>query len=329
MKAKLLAVVTALILLCSGVGIWVFVKWQNAPNWPDLLSTTDGNPSVYVEVKPDFGYNIGDVLPITIFIKQAPNTVVDLDSIALEGDFEIKGDFTVIRKSNPKTSFEMIAVKLYLQSFTLKDVLKSNVSLTWNKSGTTDYNEVTVPALEIHLSRLYDGRPVPQEGEQLFVTGNHLLVSTILAIIGSAGTIICAVWLTYFYANNKLFSQYKKADKRALVKQQFEVIWTKIVAGDQSEANFREIAILIRNLLGIQTTVLSKLPALFKQKNFIAHGNRVLFILDRCEKVIYREDKSLSEAELAKLKQAFDEFIDNQLLANDEYLYSKRKKGKQ
>src|SRR5687768_13194241 len=89
---------------------------RNHSEWPPLPEKPGPSPTVMVEVERDFSHRIGDLIPITIYIKQFAGTTVDIDGLALEGDFELRGEFKTDSRSTTDGG-KVLRVRGVVQSF--------------------------------------------------------------------------------------------------------------------------------------------------------------------------------------------------------------------
>lgn len=291
------AVILLLVALLSG---------GSGVKWPDFPQPQGAEPQVVVVVEPDFGYHIGDVVPVDIYVRQPQGTHVNVDAMALEGDFEVRGEPEITSDQHGADVYIRYRVKL--QSFqAFKPAYTAKISMTYEKPGDRNSYEVKAPSITVGTSNTWDGRDQNQEGPLAPWYGHHLLWAIAYLAVGLVGFIVS--WVAVVRIRRGIPKPKVPATPltpRQKAKLRFDRVWKKIRAGDQSEANFRVIDVIVRKLERIEHVLLEYVP--------IAVGDshpkkaEIVYILTECEKVIFRGG-TLSEGELDALEAMFNTFI--------------------
>jgi len=302
----------------AGVGLTLvllacifFLKQEQ--KWPEFPATAVGPaPLVQLQVERDFGWRTGDAVTLNIFIKTFAGTSVDVEGIALAGDFEIRGD---IRLDSRKTEDggKITRVQMSVQSFNFKPAVSARVSMTWNKDGEKDWKEIDPTSIELHTSATYDGRDNLQEGKLQYLQGFHLWV-TLAWIVGGIGVVIMAT--LYIRRETRNLPVYvppvEPMSMWVWAVIRFESAWTKILAGDRSPEVFQEIDYVVRTLLMIETVALTHVEIALSNHPF---GKQGTYIIKACELVLFRGDK-LKDSQLKQMKLCFEQIVANKVFRN-------------
>lgn len=283
----------------------LFLMKQEKP-WPQFDPNLTGPaPAVQIEVERDFGYRTGDVIPITIFVKQFPGTSVDVEGLALDGDFEIRGDVKVDSRGT-EDGGKVTRVKMNVQSFAFKPKISARVSMTWAQDGSKDWQEIPPAVIALHTSATWDGRDQLQEGRPAYVQGIHLLVTIAWLVGGILACILATLYIRRETAKLPVFvdpprklTRYEEAIMR------FDAVWARVLEGDRSDSVFQEIDVITRNLLNVETVRLGHLDIALSNHPFKRQG---LYIIKTCERRLFRGDK-VSERHVMSLKVAFDVIV--------------------
>lgn len=308
-------VIGVLLVACALAGTWYFQRPVAppgavsfpAPVWPTFQQSNEATPQVVVQVEPDFGYRTGDVIPVNIFVRQNPGTEVDIASLALEGDFEIRGEPVLSTKSLDDGA-KGYCLQVQLQSFRIQPKLGSAISFTWNSKGERQWKEMKAPLVDVFTSLTWDGeRKEIQPGSTAFVTSNHMYVS-IGMLAGSVLLFVgCLVFLRYYERLNAASEERRQASPRLVCKRRVDAARKLIEAGDDSKENFRTVAEALRTYLGIETVEVSMIPAALGDSPY---RKRAQASVNLCERVVYRtEDVKLNAGEMKYLWQFIDDIL--------------------
>jgi hypothetical protein len=311
MKTILTNVVALLICVALGIGGIVWVTRSDQTTWPDFSAQSVQNaqeplaPNVVSQYERDFGWRIGDVIPIQLYLQQKPGTVVDLHSLAVEGDFEIV-DNPAITTRDFKDGSRNISVKFKIQSMSNAKKLSLKVSMLYRQLSTGDDKLISIPAFEPFTSPTWDGRDVIQDGKPAYVQGDHLLW-TLGNIFGGIAGCFAALYLRRkFIAAIELVKQKIWDTRRQIARREFDEAWARMEAGKITVGNYKAIARCVRKLFRIEAKVRREIELELGG----AHPYRVqtLRILEITGKVLY-EKRSLTRDEHYSIKTLFDEIV--------------------
>jgi hypothetical protein len=278
---------------------------------PDFPKTATGpTPAVIVEVERDFGWRTGDVVPITIYVKQFPGTAVDVDGLALEGDFEVRGDVKVDSRVTADGG-KVVRVKMNVQSFAFKPEVKARISMTWAEDGSKDWKEVPRAEVSLHTSPTYDGRDKIQQGRLDFIQGPHLAWAIAVLVLSIASIIGATIYIRWVVRNTPVpVEPPRKLTLYEWAQLRFDAAWARIEAGDRSDQVFQEIDHITRRLLRVETVQLSHLDIALSDHPFRKQG---LYIIKTCERKLFRGDE-LKDRHILGIKIAFDEIISRKMI---------------
>lgn len=301
MNFKKIGFVIVVVLLLGAAG-WFVYGTGDGVDCPEFPQSSE--PAVIVQVEPDFGYRIGDLVPITVFIKEPPGTKVDVASMALEGDFEIRGEPTLTKHQLADQS-SVYCLKLTLQSFNAKRKLGASMSMVWEVANDPELKEIRQTLVEVYTSYTWDGRPKIQDGPLPFRTNAyHWYVSAAILLL-SFGGLVWSILYSWWVDKAKAAYARQVYNSPAMVcKRKVDAALAKIETGDASESNFREIDVALRDYLGVSTVLLKHLPIVL----VTAYRNHIMRVIIGCEKVIYRK-QTLTDQELRQMRQDLDDVL--------------------
>ncbi len=306
MKYKRHLTAGVLTLTLAAVVALCFYLWPERKPWPQIPLTQGVVPSVVVAVEPDFGYRIGDIVPVTIYVRQAPKTTVDVGSLALEGDFEIVGEPDV-QVIDAQDGGKILRVKLSLQSFAYKKALSSRLSMSFNVQGEKQDREIPRTSFEVHTSPTWDGREVLQEGTQTIWQGHHLAVTLAFVILGLCG--MCGGTFLVIRLRRQIPAPevpVTPLTPRQIAVRDFNAVWAKISRGDRGPENFREIDRILRKLLLIETVLLKHIDMALGQNH--PYLSQVQLVIGKCEAVMFKGDE-LGKEDLVSIKEAVADIL--------------------
>lgn len=274
---------------------------QPAEKEPPLL------PEVVVELDRDFAYRIGDPVPVVLYIKQRAGTLVDLHSIALEGNFEIRSNGAKAYVEDLPDGSKRMRYVMELQSFSNAPKLGAKAAISYRVLETNDDFTVYLPAIEVYTSNTWDGRDLIKEGKLFYEQGYHLWVNGLVFLVGLIGA-YCSfrLYRRYKLMVPELLPPARKAKRFVLARIRFDAVWAKIMAGDRQAENYVEIERILRSLYEIEAKTTREASYWF------LYGNRgpyqAVEILHLCDKVIYLREP-LSDDEHAEIKRVFDKLV--------------------
>lgn len=279
-----------------------------APGAPTQTAPAPLSPQIVTRLSRDFGYRIGDIVPVSLFIKQQAGTEVDMHSIALEGDFEIASEPKVVSEELADGT-KRIKADLKLQSFSNAPKLGLKATISYRVLSTNEDFTVTLPGLEAYTSNTWDKRKVLMTGSLTGLYGYDLWVNGALILGGFAMMVV--FWGLYRKYRSFLASAYEarpKPPRFILARKAFNEVWAKMAAGDRSAENYVEIERIVRDLYNVKTKTTLEAGYWFLMAYNGPH--QVVEILHQCDRVIYGQEV-LSEDEHNSIKKIFDKLVPN------------------
>ena len=296
--------------LALGGLVWLTRQDQHA--WPDFAAMPEGPsataPKVVSEAERDFGWRIGDEIPVFIYILQKPGTVVDTHSLTVEGSFEVKGEPAVYTRDR-KDGSRLIRIQLLLQSFEPAKQLDLKSTMLYRDLATGKDTLITLPAFAPYTSPTWDGRKLIQEGQLHVIYWEETLKTGALIILGLAG----AIWL--FCLSGKWRQEDEKsssrplrgwAKRRLLARRRFDAVWLEISKGDYDEEHYREVARIIRQLFLIESSTLSEV--FIEMGDGHPYRSHAMAILEVTDEVLLR-GRLLSDHQHNLIQTRFDEIV--------------------
>lgn len=278
---------------------------RNNSTWPVLPDKPGPSPTVMVEVERDFSHRIGDAIPVTIYIKQFAGTTVDIEGLALEGDFELRGEFKTDARSTADGG-KILRVRGVLQSFSINPKLRSRISMQWAPDGTKSWQEIEKTEFFLHTSKTWDGRDQIQEGKLTFLGGWHWAKTLAWLIL----PIIIAIWATIYIRNERLrmppptpHSGSWQMSENQWAQERFDVCWERLVNGERDPEIFQEIDFLVRRLMDVESVELRWLDIVLDGH---PQKQQAVYIIHSCEQVAFR-NKQLSDEQIARIKPLFED----------------------
>jgi hypothetical protein len=310
------ALLALLIATALGVAACAAIFWSDRTEWPifpsevrtqaGLKAAAAPDPEIVAHLERDFGWRIGDVIPVTVYLKQKPGTLVDLNSIALAGDFEMVGAPDFFELSRPDGA-KVYRVKIKLQSFTAAPQWSLKANISYRLLATNDDITVDLPTIAPYTSKTWDGRDKAQEGKLVILHGWHDWMTLLYLVVGAVGTVVFFRYSRYFYNMMPMKTRLRKRLSRFIkARRQFDAIWAKMEAGDRSRENYVALSRVIRKLYLLETK--TSLEAKF----WFLYGRNgpaeIADMLIECDKVIYL-NAVLSDEEHYRIKTIFDSLV--------------------
>lgn len=138
------------------------VKW---PAFPEVHNA----PVAVSDLLPDFAWRTGDVIPLTVFVKEAPGTAVDLKSLQLKGDAQLRA-YKITVETQPDGT-RLIKISIEVQCFALKQpVWKVIPVVTYREGDKQERKVMELPEFEIGSSNTFDKRKI----ERVLPNGNKI-----------------------------------------------------------------------------------------------------------------------------------------------------------
>ncbi len=318
------------LLLALAVGCCTALFWEDRTDWPQFPSdqvagagapavvspgagsagtasaAPANQPEIVATLDRDFGWRIGDVVPVTVYMKQKPGTVIDMHSIALAGDFEMVGAPDLFELTRPDGS-KVFRVKLKLQSFSVAPQLDLKANVSYRVVASNEDVTVDIPTIAPYTSKTWDGRKLIQEGKLVIIHGLHGWITLAYVLVGVFGTVFCWRLCRKFYNLLPVAVQRLLGPSRFIkARRQFDAVWAKMEAGDRSRENYVALARIIRKLYLIET------KTTLEAKYWYLYGHNgpasIADMLMECDKVIYL-DRILTDEEHYRIKTIFDSLV--------------------
>lgn len=276
----------AFLAVALGVAAWFAVGWYQTPAWPNFAApaakdaggettaadsvanqVTAGEPKVVVVLKRDYAYHTGDLVKVHVFLKQNVGTVIDPQTLLVNGDFEL------VEKSSAQKKLDdgsiVYRLDLTVQSLKVAPKVVFTSTVSWksgdgleqanaqagNAQGAAKRNDLTIPATVVYTSNTYDGRPNLMEGSDPRVSvwwygGRHvvpLLVSSIIYLF-------LLVWAIKAYLRSRIKAVVVDHARARAVE-----ILTAIKSGSCSKAEHLELDGLVRKRFKLGPVPVSQL----------------------------------------------------------------------
>jgi hypothetical protein len=291
------------------IGGLMWVTKSDQTTWPDFnaapAATEPLAPQVVSVFERDFGWRIADVIPIEIYLKQKPGTIVDLHSLAIEGDFEIVENPTIVSRDF-KDGSRSIAVKFKVQSMAAAKKLTLKVSMVYRDLAKNEDHSIAIPAFEPFTSPTWDGRDIIKDGKPGYIHEYHL-AWTLGYIV--AGLLIAFVALRLM----RIVREEARAEeaerqkvwhtRRQIARREFDEAWAHIEAGDFDVERYKDIAKCVRKLFRIQAKVTREIEIeLGGAHPYREHTLRIMALTGQ---VLYH-NRYLNDAENKAIKSTFD-----------------------
>lgn len=300
-KAVIGGVIASLLL----VAYW-FLPSGGAPDWPQYPETQESAPSVVSQLEPDFGYRTGDVIPVAIFVKEQPGTEIDISSLALEGDFEIRGE-PKIHRAGTEDGGQQYCIQLQLQSFSMSPKLRATMSMQWNTKGNRQWKEVKHSLVNAFTSLTWDGeRKEIQSGPLPVINSLWKYLSPALMVFAVLLFGACLFYQRWFERATAAREQKVQASARMVCKRQVDSARKRIEGGDLSEHHYVAIAAALRQYFNVESTVLAYIPLALGDHH--PYKKRVQASINLCERVAYKSVK-LTATEQKYLFEFLDDIL--------------------
>lgn len=309
MKNILTNVGALVICIALTIGGLVWVTKSDQTTWPDFNTAPQATeplaPQVVSVFERDFGWRIADVIPIEIYLKQKPGTVVDLHSLAIEGDFEIVENPTIVTRDF-KDGSKSIAIKFRVQSMSNAKKLALKVSMVYKDNAKNEDHLIAIPAFEPYTSPTWDGRDLIKDGNPGYIHEYHLAWSLGYIAFGLAAAAIA------FYLRRKWREEVKAEEariwhtRRQIARREFDEAWARIEAGDFSLQNYKDVNECVRKLFRIESKVLREIEMeLGGMHPYKAHTLKIMALTGQ---VLYH-NRYLTAAENTAIKATFDQIV--------------------
>lgn len=329
-KTLITYALAAMIVLVSVAGLgWFYwgkrVVW---PEFPAVTAETVSTPQVVADVERDYAWRTGDKIAIDIYIKQQPGTEVDLNTLAIQGDFEVSGAPDIFTRDKQDGS-RLIRLRLPVQAFNLKPNWQLNATMTYRVTGDVDEKLITLPAVVLYTSATWDGqrKEIKEESAQP-IFGYDLLINSVIILGGIVLLIGCIRVIRRAKSGVDEPPVPVVLSPREIARREFLKVWALIAQGDVRNENYKEIERIIRRLYRLEARTMREINW---EMNRHPHREHVVEILSLCDKVLYAR-LNLDESEHERIWAAFNKILPDpsravvRLIKTDEEAPKKKKK---
>jgi len=314
MKTILTNLVALVICVSLALGGLVWLTKSDLTTWPDFSAVSQNpeaplSPQVVSDFDRDFGWRIGDIIPVQLYIHQKPGTVVDLHSLAVEGDFDILEQPTFVTRDYEDGSKD-IGIKFRIQSMSPAKKLNLKVSMLYRQLANGDDKLISIPAFEAYTSPTWDGRDIIKDGKPGFIQEHHMLL-TLAFIFGGI-----ALATTARSLRRRFITEVERARKKAwetrrqTARREFDEAWSRFEAGEYRIENYKAIVRCLRKLFRIESKVRREIE--LELGGGHPYREQTLKILEITGKVLY-EERVLSREEHHSIKDLFDQIVPPQV----------------
>lgn len=310
MKTILTNVVALVVCVALALGGLVWLTKSDQTSWPDFSAVAQNieeplAPLVVSDFNRDFGWRIGDIIPIQLYLHQKPGTVVDLHSLAVEGDFDIVDPPTIVARDF-KDGSKDISVKFKIQSMSPAKKLTLKVSMLYRQLSNGDDKLISIPAFEAFTSPTWDGRDLIKDGKPDFIQGYHMLWTVLCIVCGLAAT-YGALYLRRKFIDAVVIEKKKDWEtRRQTARREFDEAWARFEAGEFRIENYKAIVRCLRKLFRIESKVRREIELELGSAH--PYREQTLKILEITGKVLY-EERALTRAEHNSIKDLFDQIV--------------------
>lgn len=307
MRKTFVACLAALVVLVSMIGLGAFYWGQRTvwPEWGPVAAQEPLAPQVVADYERDFGWRTGDRITIDVYIKQQPGTEVDLNTLAIQGDFEVSGAPDIFTRDK-KDGSRYIRLRLPVQAFNLKPNWQLAATMTYRVNGQVDEKLITLPAVVLYTSPTWDGeRKEIKEESAKPVFGWDLYINAAIILGGIVLTVLCIRVIRRAKSGVDEPPLPIILSPREIARREFLKVWAKIMAGDVSEENYKEIERVIRRLYRLEARTMREINwELYNHP----HREHVVEILSLADKVLYHR-MYLDDSEHERIWAAFNKIL--------------------
>lgn len=243
-----------LLTLLLVAGLAAAIYYLTLPSWPEFPVTTDNKPQSKVVVADrDYGYRIGDVIPVELVIRQQPGTRVQLSTLTIAGDFEMHEKPTVQMREHEDGS-ALYRVCFRLQSFETSARLSFKAQVSWEDLKEGKGATYDVPETKIGYSMTWDGRKELQEGRDTRSAIWYWVRAVVPLTFGV---------LLYLYLIQRSLRQWLKTRRQLTPEQMLQKRYAELLdsvsKGAATSEHYRELESIIREHWQLQSVPVTEL----------------------------------------------------------------------
>jgi CspA family cold shock protein len=304
-KDKSAARIFGMLVVALVVGCLGFAYWLNETVWPVFPQAGQSAlaPQAVLRIERDYGWRSGDLVPVELFIKQQRGTTVDLDNLAVIGDFEIHDHPGAASVRMQADGSKLIRLRFKAQTLNYGETRSLALAMSYRIVATGEVDNANVEPAIVHISKTYDGRPDIQLGPLAMVFSAWDLFSDVLFIAVAIAMVFGAFYLWRLDAVlNKPAQDFADA-----LKDSFLSVWQKIASGDVSPQNYEELERIIRRMFGLEPQTRGQIELMVVAAKH-PFQDEIIAIISLCDKRLY-DHQQLSEDEHKSVKAAFDQIL--------------------
>lgn len=327
MKSKRAVLLLAGTAVCALIALAaVLMLFSGGLQWPEFPESDGTTPVAVVELERDFGWRTGDIVPVTIYIKEGPSTVCDTKTLVVQGDARLR-DYEARAEIAPDGS-RAVVIRMELQAFVWKQPWLVKPSIAFRPAPDAELTTMELPEVEILTSPTFEGwrddRPRdrhPKEPPRLMPLASYDWLGTL-----AVATVALMVLIASLHAIVLRFTAVAKPRKEpppapetpADLLRKMETAVARMEEGGEQESGCELIERTMRNLYGVESTGFLKLQQ-------AAAGDKpqympLVLVLGFTHEVLYAR-KGLDTDEVGKLKELVAEaFAVSQRLSAEDRL---------
>ncbi|MBY0552811.1 MAG: hypothetical protein K2W95_36345 [Candidatus Obscuribacterales bacterium] len=296
------------------------MKW---PAFPEAHSA----PVAVSEVLPDFAWRTGDVIPLTVYVKEAPGTAVDLKSLQLKGDAQLRGYTTAVEEQPDGT--RLVKFDIEVQCFALKQPTWKVVPvITYREGEKKERKPLELPEFEIGSSNTYDKRKIERtlpNGQKIEMKDGHpkeqpfvyLVSNTWLWDIGYATLAVMVIaacgWVIHSRDKSKKVTGADKplevfSDEWAETVEDVKAAVALLQEGNTEKETYVRVQRGLLRLYRLDSVPLPEIQA--AADGPCSHLMSLMHIIGFCHEVIYGTREHLDVQEVEKIAELLPEALD-------------------
>ncbi|MGH9549941.1 MAG: hypothetical protein ACRD3W_11230, partial [Terriglobales bacterium] len=297
----------AVLVVVLATGILAALFWHERADWPQFPQPDAAHasaPQVVLKVERDYGWRTGDVVPVDLYIKQNPGTLVDKSSLAIVGDFEVRTQPKALIELDRPDGSHWIHLHFDVQSFTVAKSWTLNANMTFRTLKTGEDTTVTLPGTVLYTSATFDGRQDNlQQGPQKFITSVLDVLLVFGAFLIGVAAVIWGGRELERMAKGELKTTKERKTPLLVVHHNFALVWQRIRKGDYSARNYEELERNLRWLYKIEARTYEQADLELEMTNH-PYYEEVTTVLRLCDKRLYQH-QYLSDEEHEQIHSAF------------------------
>ncbi|MBY0548539.1 MAG: hypothetical protein K2W95_14815 [Candidatus Obscuribacterales bacterium] len=262
------------------------------PSWPDFPATAEKTPQAKVKVaERDYGYRIGDVIPVELVIRQQPGTRVVVSDMTVSGDFELHEKNPTLQVKEFEDGSALYRVTFKLQSFETKARLSFKAQVSWVELEKNKGEVFDVPETKIGYSMTWDGRKEMQEGSDTRSVIWYWARAIVPLTFGSV------LYLTLIVmAVRRWWKARQQVPPEKLIQTRFLVLLEMVGKDTATCEKYRELEAIVREHWHIQSVPVDELARSLRREP--AHRETLQDFLGLTAMAIYPQSEITAEQRL-------------------------------